>query len=130
MQQIQAQLAAVVQQTQPGGPTCEIVEKVGMVAPNATAVEQVGMVAPNASAVEEVGMVAPMSSHAVEGAGGSAQTGVEVEDVFVARKRRRAHVAMRAELAQLCAEEKTRAKEDRVEVAGKKAFLQSMLLED
>ena len=100
-----------------GGPTCEIVEKVGMVAPNA-------------SAVEEVGMVAPMSSHAVEGAGGSAQTGVEVEDVFVARKRRRAHVAMSAELAQLCAEEKTRAKEERVEVAGKKAFLQSMLLED
>ena len=54
----------------------------------------------------------------------------EVEEVFVGRKRRRVRGHIAAEYAQLCAEEKVRAKEERVEVAGKKAFLQSMLLED
>ena len=49
------------------------------------------------------------------------------------RKRRRAQenrAALAAELAQLEAEEKWRAKEERVEVAGRKAFLNSFLRMD
>ena len=64
---------------------------------------------------------------------GPSQQPRAIEEVFVSRdvrKRRRLMSAHAAELALLQAEETTRAKEDRVQAAGRKAYLVSILQDD